>query len=135
MPLFNSLINNDFFLLQKNIPNETFDLIICDAPYGITNNNWDKIDNIQEYNLNLIKIFSRILKKGGVLYLFGKHNCIDFIDYRPYLTLQTRIIWYQPARLSQGKHNYTNNYDVICYFSKGKPKTFNLDLIRVPQNM
>ena len=30
--------------------------------------------------------------------------------------------------------NYTNNYNIICYFVKGKrPKTFNLDSIRVEQ--
>lgn len=47
--------------------------------------------------------------------------------------LQSRIIWYQPSRLAQGRKSYTNNYDTIFYFSKGKPKTFNLEDIRVPQ--
>jgi len=47
--------------------------------------------------------------------------------------LHSRIVWYQPSRLAQGRLSYTNNYDVICYFSKGKPKTFNLEAIRVPQ--
>ena len=111
-----------------------FDLIICDGPYGVTANDWDRVGNIQEFNLNLIKIFSQKLKPGGTLYLFGKPNCIDFIDYRPYLTLRSKIIWYQPSRLAQGRTNYTNNYDVICYFVKGdRPKTYNLDDIRVAQ--
>ena len=52
---------------------------------------------IQEYNLNLIKIFSSKLKTGGSLYLFGKSDCIDFIDYRPYLQLKRKIVWYQPS--------------------------------------
>ena len=78
-------------------------------------------------------MFSRVLKNGGGLYLFGKSNCIDFIDYRPYLNLNSKIIWYQPSRLAQGRKNYTNNYDVIAYFSKGKAKTFNLEEIRVAQ--
>jgi DNA modification methylase len=74
------------------------------------------------------------LKPGGTLYLFGKPNCIDFIDYRPYLNLRSKIVWYQPSRLAQGRMNYTNNYDIICYFVKGdKPKTYNLDDIRVAQ--
>jgi site-specific DNA-methyltransferase (adenine-specific)/adenine-specific DNA-methyltransferase len=43
-------------------------------------------------------------------------------------------VWYQPSRLAQGRINYTNNYDIICYFIKGKkPKCYNLDAIRVPQ--
>jgi DNA modification methylase len=35
--------------------------------------------------------------------------------------------------LAQGRKNFTNNYDIIAFFSKGKAKTFNLDDIRVPQ--
>lgn len=123
----------DTFKLITQLQDESIDLIICDGPYGVTEQDWDKVGSIQEFNLELLKTFSRVLKQGGSLYLFGKDNCIDFIDYRKYLTLNRKIIWYQPSRLSQGKVNYTNNYDLICYFSKGKAKTFNLDNIRVPQ--
>ena len=130
---YNKIYQGDSLELLKEIEDNSIDLIVCDGPYGVTENEWDKISNIQEYNLNLIKIFSKILKPGGSLYLFGKDDCIDFIDYRPYLKLNRKIIWYQPSRLAQGRKNYTNNYDLICYFSKGQAKTFNLDDIRVPQ--
>lgn len=130
----NSITCGDSHELLKKIDDYSIDLIVCDGPYGVTNNEWDKVESIQEFNLNLIKIYSTKLKPGGALYLFGKDNCIDFIDYRPYLNLKSRIIWYQPSRLSQGRISYTNNYDVIFYFIKGnRPKTFNLDDIRVSQ--
>lgn len=129
----NKVYQGDCFELINDVADESVDLIVCDGPFGVTQNKWDKVGNIQEYNLNLIKLFSRVLKKGGALYLFGKPECIDFIDYRPYLTLNTKIVWYQPSRLAQGRTNYTNNYDIIAYFTKGKMSTFNLDAIRVPQ--
>lgn len=120
--------------LLRRVEDESIDLIVCDGPYGVTQNEWDNVGPIQKFNLNLIKRFSAKLKDGGALYLFGKHDCIDFIDYRPYLQLKRRIVWYQPSRLAQGRINYTNNHDVICYFVKGaRPKTFNLDDIRVSQ--
>jgi DNA modification methylase len=118
---------------MDKLPDGAFDLIICDGPYAVTTHEWDNVSDIQHFNLELLKFFSRLLKPGGAAYLFGKPDCIDFIDYRPFLTLQSKIIWYQPSRLAQGRISYTNNYDVICYFTKGKPKTFNLDAIRVPQ--
>ena len=135
MPLdINVIHHGDAFDLLHKIDNNTIDLIISDGPYGVTTNDWDKIDNIQEFNLGLIQIFSDKLKDGGALYLFGKPDCIDFIDYRPYLNLKSKIVWFQPSRLSQGKINYTNNYDIICYFIKGdSPRIFNLESIRVPQ--
>jgi len=129
----NEILCADAIAVTATLPDASIDLIICDGPYNATEHDWDRVPNIQEFNLALIKMFSRILKPGGVLYLFGKPTCIDFIDYRPYLTLNSKIVWYQPSRLAQGRIAYTNNYDIICYFSKGTPRCFNLDAIRVPQ--
>ncbi len=123
----------DSLKFMEDLPDEVVDVVICDGPYAVTAHAWDAVSQIQQFNLALLRQFSRILKKGGAVYLFGKADCIDFIDYRPYLQLHSRIVWYQPSRLAQGRLSYTNNYDVICYFSKGKPKTFNLEAIRVPQ--
>lgn len=124
----------DAMALINAVENDSVDLIVCDGPYGVTEYEWDRISNIQEYNLNLIRRLSAKLKDGGALYLFGKPNCIDFIDYRPYLNLKRKIVWYQPSRLAQGRINYTNNYDIICYFVKGdRPRSYNLDSIRVAQ--
>ncbi len=130
----NRVYQGDTFELLQDVPDESVDLVICDGPYGVTTNSWDRVGNIQQFNLDLIKRFSLKLKDGGTLYLFGKPDSIDFIDYRPYLTLRSRIVWYQPSRLAQGRINFTNNYDTICYFVKGaRPATYNLDDIRVPQ--
>lgn len=128
------IYQTDAFEMFSSIDDGSIDLVVCDDPYGVTTNKWDRVGNIQEFNIKLINIFASKLKDGGALYLFGKPNCIDFIDYRPFLNLRSKIIWYQPSRLAQGRLNYTNNYDIICYFTKGnKPKTFNLDEIRVAQ--
>jgi DNA modification methylase len=123
----------DAQLLMRDLPDDAFDLIVCDGPYAVTAHEWDNVADIQHFNLELLKSFSRLLKPGGAAYLFGKPDCVDFIDYRPVLALQSKLVWYQPSRLAQGRISYTNNYDLICYFTKGKAKTFNLDAIRVPQ--
>lgn len=129
----NKIHKGDALELVQHLPNDSIDIVVCDGPYGVTENEWDKVIDIQSFNLHLIQLFSRVLKPGGALYLFGKDNCLDFIDYRPYLTLNRKIIWYQPSRLAQGRLNYTNNYDLLAYFTKGKAKVFNLDDVRVPQ--
>ena len=130
----NQIYCGDAFDLLRKVEDESADLIVCDGPYGVTQNDWDRIPSIQEFNLNLIQRFSMKLKDGGALYLFGKPNGIDFINYRPFLNLKSKIVWYQPSRLAQGRLNYTNNYDIIAYFVKGrKPRCYNLDKIRVPQ--
>lgn len=130
----NKIYHGDAFDLIARIEDDSVDLVVCDGPYGVTQNEWDRVSRIQDFNLDLIRIFSRKLKEGGALYLFGKPDCIDFIDYAKFLNLRSRIVWYQPSRLAQGKTAYTNNHDIICYFIKGeKPRVFDLDAIRVPQ--
>ena len=133
-PRANHIHCGEAFALLARLPDASIDLIICDGPYGVTQNGWDRIRCIQEFNLELIKRFSAKLKTGGALYLFGKPDCLDFVDYRPHLTLKSKIVWYQPSRLAQGRLGYTNNYDIIGYFIKGKkPRCYNLDAIRVAQ--
>lgn len=130
----NTIHCGDTFTLIKAVEDASVDLIVCDGPYGVTENSWDRIPSIQEFNLAIIETFAPKLKAGGALYLFGKPDCIDFIDYRKFLNLRSKIVWYQPSRLGQGRINYTNNYDIICYFIKGKkPKCYNLDAIRISQ--
>ena len=130
----NTIYCGDTFSLLKEVEDVSVDLIVCDGPYGVTENAWDEIPSIQEFNLTLIESFAPKLKKGGALYLFGKPDCIDFIDYRRFLNLRSKIVWYQPSRLAQGRISYTNNYDIICYFIKGqRPQCYNLDAIRVAQ--
>lgn len=124
----------DAFELLAYVDDGGVDLVVCDGPYGVTAKDWDRVGRVQEFNLELIRIFAAKLRDGGALYLFGKPDCLDFIDYRPYLNLRSRIVWYQPSRLAQGRISYTNNYDVICYFVKGnRPRVFNLEDIRVAQ--
>lgn len=70
----NEVIFGDTHELLSKVEVVSVDLIICDGPYGVTQNKWGKIGSIQEYNLELIKRFSSKIKEGGLLYLFGKQS-------------------------------------------------------------
>ena len=80
----NTIHCGDMFTLIKEVEDASVDLIVCDGPYGVTEEPWDEISSIQEFNLALIEGFASKLKDGGALYLFGKPDCIDFIDYRQF---------------------------------------------------
>ena len=53
----NAIYQGDALELIHQVEDNSIDLIICDGPYGVTSNEWDKVANIQEYNLNLINLF------------------------------------------------------------------------------
>ena len=53
----NQIYLGDAFDLLPKIDDESIDLVVCDGPYGVTTNEWDRIANIQKFNLKLISIF------------------------------------------------------------------------------
>lgn len=59
------LHRGDAFDLIPGIEDGSLDLVVCDGPYGVTANEWDRIGSIQEFNLRLIRIFAAKLKEGA----------------------------------------------------------------------
>ena len=57
----------DCLELMKNIPDKSVDMILCDLPYGTTQNKWD---SVIPFDL-LWEQYNRIIKSNGVIALFG----------------------------------------------------------------
>ena len=111
----------DVWTFVQALPSGVFDLIVCDGPYAVTTHEWDNVRDIQHYNLELLKSFSRLLKSGGAVYLFGKPDCLDFVDYRPWLNLESKIIWYQPSRLARDRLGTQTIMTQFAILQRGVP--------------
>ena len=58
----------DCLELMKEIPSGSVDMILCDLPYGVTNNKWDK-----QIDLNKLWFeYKRVIKDKGTICLFGQ---------------------------------------------------------------
>lgn len=60
--------NDDCFNVFPSIADESIDAIICDLPYGTTQNKWDSV-------LDLAKLwaaYERVIKDNGAIVLFGQ---------------------------------------------------------------
>lgn len=68
------IINGDCIKVMAQLPSKSVDLILCDLPYGVTQNKADIVipfaDLWQQYN--------RIIKDRGAILLFGQG--LFFID-------------------------------------------------------
>ena len=62
-----NLIHGDCLIEMKKLESKTIDLILCDLPYGITHNKWDKV---LDFDL-LWNEYKRIIKDTGIIILFG----------------------------------------------------------------
>ena len=62
-----TLINGDCLEVMKNIPDKSIDMILCDLPYGCTQNSWD---SIIPFDL-LWEEYHRVMKPNTAVVLFG----------------------------------------------------------------
>jgi site-specific DNA-methyltransferase (adenine-specific) len=67
----------DCLELMKEIPDKSIDMILCDLPYGITDNQWDK--RIPEHSL--WEQYKRIAKRNAAIVLFATMSfAVDLIN-------------------------------------------------------
>jgi len=58
----------DCLEIMPTIPDKSIDMILCDLPYGTTQNKWDIIIPFELLWTN----YWRVLKDNGVIVLFGQ---------------------------------------------------------------
>lgn len=62
------LLQGDCLELMKNVPDKSIDLILCDLPYGTTQNKWDTVIPFDK----LWTQYNRIIKDNGAILLFSQ---------------------------------------------------------------
>jgi len=61
----NKVIKGDCLEVMKEFPDDSVDMILCDLPYGTTQNKWDSVIPLQE----LWTQYNRIVKPNGAIVL------------------------------------------------------------------
>jgi len=61
----NKVIQGDCLDVMKNIPSKSIDMILCDLPYGTTQNKWDSVIDLDQ----LWEHYERIIKDDGAIAL------------------------------------------------------------------
>jgi len=117
-----TFVNADCFDVFPFIEDKSIDAIICDLPYGTTQNKWDSV-------LPLDKLWSeykRVLKDGGCIVLFGNQPFTTDLIYSNKQWFKYEIIW-DKGRASghlNAKIMPLRKHDNILIFAK-KKTTYN----------
>lgn len=61
----NKVIEDDCLKVMPNIPDKSVDMILCDLPYGTTQNKWDSVIDLNK----LWQQYMRIIKDNGAIVL------------------------------------------------------------------
>ena len=63
--VINKLFEGDCLEYMKKIPDGSVDMILCDLPYGMKQNKWDRYISLDE----LWKQYNRVIKANGAIVL------------------------------------------------------------------
>ena len=64
----NRIYNEDCLEGMKRIPDGSVDMILCDLPYGTTQNKWDCVIDLQKLWIQ----YERVIKDNGCIALFAQ---------------------------------------------------------------
>jgi site-specific DNA-methyltransferase (adenine-specific) len=144
------LILGDCLEELKKFKEESIDLIFADPPYNLSGENsltvhagrpvkcdkgeWDKIENIHEFNLKWIKECTRVLKPYGTLWVSGTlHNypSVGMALKELGLWIINDVVWYKPnATPLLSRNRFVPSTEIIWVASKSKKYYFNYEIAK-----
>ncbi|MFZ3274525.1 MAG: site-specific DNA-methyltransferase [Lutibacter sp.] len=115
----NKVIQGDCLEEMKEIPDKSIDMILCDLPYGTTQNKWDSVIDLKK----LWKEYHRIIKDNGAIALTSQgvftaklilSNEKDFIY---------KVVWIKSKATNflNAKKQPLRKHEDICIFYKKQP--------------
>jgi site-specific DNA-methyltransferase (adenine-specific)/modification methylase len=118
--ILNSIIEGDCLEVMKNIPNKSIDMILCDLPYGTTQNKWDSVIPLDKLWVE----YKRIIKDNGAIVLtsqgiFTAKLILSNEDWFKY-----KITWVKSKSTNflNAKKQPLRKHEDICVFYKKQPK-------------
>ena len=111
------LICGDCLEKMKDISDKSIDMILCDLPYGVTANNWDKHIDITI----LWEQYNRIVSKGTIA-LFACQPFTTKLISSNEKDFRYCFYWIknQTTNFFHAKHMPLRAVEEICIFKKGK---------------
>lgn len=117
--MVNNVFEGDCLEYMLNIPDNSIDMILCDLPYGTTQNNWDShipIEKLWDQYLRIIKINGAIVLSSQGLFT------------AKLIMSQTKIYKYKwvwakskPTNFLNAKKQPLRKHEDVCVFYKKQP--------------
>ena len=117
-----TLLQGDCLELMKDIPDKSVDMILCDLPYGTTQNKWDSVIDLEM----LWKQYTRIIKDNGAIVLTAQSPFDKVLGMSNIKMLKYELIWEkeQGTGFLNAKKMPLKSHENILIFYKKLP-TYN----------
>ena len=113
------LLHGDCLELMKDIPNKSVDMILCDLPYGMTANKWDKVIPFKP----LWKQYKRVIKDNGAIVLTASQPFTSMLVMSNLKWFKYEWIWDKKAASGHlnAKRMPLKRHESILVFYKRPP--------------
>jgi len=118
----NQLFEDDCLDVMEHLPDNSVDMVLCDLPYGTTQNKWDSVIDLTK----LWDRYSRIVKKNGAIVLTSQGIFTAKLIISNEKCFKYKIVWEKskPTNFLNAKKQPLRKHEDICVFYQAQP-TYN----------
>ena len=116
----NKIYNEDCLEGMKRIEDKSIDMILCDLPYGTTQNKWDSVIPLDE----LWKEYKRIIKDNGVIVLTSQGIFTANLMLSNEKWFKYKLVWVKSKATNflNAKKQPLRKHEDICVFYNKQPQ-------------
>ncbi|HEX2921715.1 MAG TPA: site-specific DNA-methyltransferase [Bacteroidales bacterium] len=118
----NTVIQGDCLEVMPKIPAKSIDMILCDLPYGTTQNNWDSVIDLKKLWIQ----YERIIKDNGAIVLTAQGLFTAKLILSNEVLFKYKIVWIKSKSTNflNAKKQPLRKHEDICIFYKNQPQYF-----------
>lgn len=118
----NKVIEGDCLEVMKNLSDNSLDMVLCDLPYGTTQNKWDSVIPLKE----LWQQYHRIVKPDGAIVLTAQGVFTAKLILSNEKNFKYKIVWIKskPTNFLNAKIQPLRKHEDVCVFYRKQP-TYN----------
>lgn len=117
--LLNNVLKGDCLEVMKHIPSQSIDLVLCDLPFGTTQNKWDSVIDLPK----LWQEYERIIKPNGAIVLNSQGIFTAKLMLSNEKMFKYKITWVKskPTNFLNAKKQPLRKHEDICVFYQKQP--------------
>ncbi len=115
----NKVMEGDCLETMEEFPSKSIDMILCDLPYGATQNRWDSVIPLDKLWVN----YERIIKDTGAIALTSQGLFTAQLILSNQKLFKYKITWVKskPTNFLNAKKQPLRKYEDVCIFYKKQP--------------
>lgn len=115
----NALFEGDCLDYMENLPDASVDMVLCDLPYGTTQNQWDSVIPLDR----LWNLYRRVVKKNGAIVLTSQGIFTAKLILSNESEFKYKIVWEKskPTNFLNAKKQPLRKHEDICVFYRQQP--------------